>query len=129
MLRVYISARWARQAEMREVRDGFNKIPGIGVRASWLDEVEGTHPEAEAAKIDLNEVKTSDVLVAFTETPDIGYYTGGRHVELGAALAMGIPVICVGPRENIFCHLVIVTQVETLKQAELALFRFIDLLK
>jgi hypothetical protein len=36
---------------------------------------------------------------------------GGKHVELGAALAMDMPVYLIGPRSNIFHHHLLVTQV------------------
>jgi hypothetical protein len=52
----------------------------------------------------------AEVVVAFTEGPgDVeGRARGGRHVELGAALAAGKRVCVVGHRENVFCWLPIV---------------------
>lgn len=67
--------------------------------------------------MDLDDVQRSDVVLAFTERPEVGYTTGGRWVEFGYAIALGITVIVVGPRENIFCHLQDVTNVESMCEA------------
>ena len=113
MLRVYLSARWQRQEEMRGVRTRLESL-GVKVNASWLDEKIGDRTEREAAEIDVNEVSSADILIAFTETPEVGYYTGGRHVELGVAIALSVPIVCIGPRENIFHHMERVTQFDAL---------------
>ena len=103
MLKIYLAASWSRREEMRDVRV---KLEGEGhvVTSRWLDEKEG-EPKAVAARADLDDIDASDVLLAFTENADVGYQTGGRHVELGYALAKRIPVILVGLRENVFHHL------------------------
>ena len=44
-------------------------------------------------------MERSDAVVVFTDTPST---TGGRHVEVGIALAHRIPVFIIGPRENVF---------------------------
>ena len=54
--------------------------------------------------IDQEDVLAADALVCFTEPPGDGG-SGGRHVELGMALALGRRVIVVGRREHIFHHL------------------------
>ena len=57
---------------------------------------------------DIWDVQRSDVLVLFTWPfalnlrPELGGNSGGRHVETGVAMALGIPVIVLGPAENIF---------------------------
>jgi nucleoside 2-deoxyribosyltransferase len=60
-----------------------------------------TTPElcAPYAEQDMADVLRSDVVVVFTHQPSS---TGGRHVELGMALAAGKRVIICGDRENIF---------------------------
>jgi hypothetical protein len=60
---------------------------------------------ARFAAEDLDDISESDYLIAFTESAGTGHSRGGRHVELGFALALGIPVHIIGPRENIFCWL------------------------
>lgn len=78
-----------------------------GLRNSTVDSAKDTVP-LEAmyfAQEDWNNVLRADVVVAFTESPVSGASRGGRHVELGLALAWGKKVIIVGPRENVFCTL------------------------
>lgn len=113
--RVYLSARWGRQAEMRSVRDWLQSNGNFRVCASWIDEPEVSTAEHLAAATDMAEVLACDVFVAFTETPSVGYYTGGRHVELGIAISRDIPVVCIGPLENIFYHLSCVRQFESIE--------------
>ncbi len=104
MSAVYLTARWGRRDEMRLHREAL-VAAGHSVTSRWLDEEEGAAP-AEAAQVDLDDIRVSDYLVAFTERPEVGYYTGGRHVELGFALAQSqIQIILVGGLENVFCHL------------------------
>jgi nucleoside 2-deoxyribosyltransferase len=60
------------------------------------------------AEIDISDIERSDVLIAFTEQPDTtihGASRGGRHVELGMAIALHKRVVIVGPLENAFCCL------------------------
>lgn len=55
----------------------------------------------EMARLDLADLKTATVCVAFSEGEgSVG--RGGRHTELGIALGLGIRVILVGPREHVF---------------------------
>jgi hypothetical protein len=70
----------------------------------------------ELAVIDQEDVLAADTLVCFAETPGEGG-NGGRHVELGMALALGKQVIVVGRREHIFHRLPEVTVVESWPEA------------
>lgn len=96
---------------MKRLRE---KLTGLGfnVQASWLDEPDikddGVHmapltPEQhnEMAIRDIAEVKACDVFVTVLEN-GTGLTRGGRHVELGAALALDKPVITIGNPENTF---------------------------
>ncbi len=53
------------------------------------------------AQEDMDDVQAADALIAFTE-PRRGEGAGGRHVELGMALAWGKRLLVVGPREHLF---------------------------
>jgi hypothetical protein len=105
---IYLSARFDRRAEIANYAPILLRH-GFGIASSWLwDPQEPTWDGAvrAAAEVDLNELDHADVLIAFTEAPNpIGGNTGGRHVELGYALAKGKRIIVVGPRENVFHHL------------------------
>jgi len=107
VMSVYLCAAWPRQAALRTYRDRL-VAAGIGVTSSWLDltgPLPATPEEARAtALLDLGDLARADVVLAFTETPSAGYLTGGRHVELGYALALGKPIWLIGSPENVFHH-------------------------
>ena len=132
MTMIYLAARYTRRLELCGYRDQLEAL-GYEVPARWLNgmhqldndgkpigedgealvEQHDEHGSAQAspplrekfALDDYRDVLAADVLVAFTEVPRSGNSRGGRHVELGIALGSGIPVMIVGPRENVFCHL------------------------
>lgn len=76
---------------------------GVEVTSRWL-KAPDTLSDAHAQK-DLQDVARADVLLAFNPDGWTDRGTGGRHVELGYALALGKPILLVGERSNIFHHL------------------------
>ena len=124
-MKIYLSARFARQAELRVYRSELTAM-GHTVTSRWLDEetlnddgisLPGcwTFPVPEIAENELDDLYAADCLVAFTEPPRVGPMRGGRHVEFGIALGMKIEggrqcdgcgkrlrLIVVGYRENPF---------------------------
>lgn len=74
----------------------------IQVEAVWLLDKYEDAPPFECAAVDFRDIKGADLLIVFTNTKGT---RGGMYVELGIALAMGIPVIIVGPYTNIFTRL------------------------
>lgn len=119
-MRIFLSSRYSRRDELREIRRVLQS-QGYDVVSRWLDsdwnetEREGIYaggtqssaapPEyrEEYAVKDLEDVAGCDVLICFSEPPRSGT-RGGRHAELGAALALGKQVILVGAPEHIFHH-------------------------
>lgn len=105
---VYLCASFARQEEMRLVRQQI-WAQGLAVTARWLD-MPAAEPSSVAAQgaiahVCHEDIRTVDALLAFTEAPGSAYFTGGRHVEVGIALALARPVYVIGPVENVFhCH-------------------------
>lgn len=116
-MKIYLAARYGRREELNRYADQLRK-KGYEVCARWLG---GTHEMAEGVVAeahcpeqtrvrfcaeDMEDVQACDMLVAFTEYSNAisGASRGGRHVELGLALAWGKPVAVVGPKENIFCY-------------------------
>jgi len=110
-MRFYLSARYSRGDELREVRERLQSL-GHEVASRWLDTTwteSDAHGSAAAppemceehAIADLEDVLACDSLVAFTNG-ERG--RGGRHVEYGAALATGKQIVVIGPREHIFHH-------------------------
>jgi hypothetical protein len=91
---------------------------GFTVDARWLSgDHDGRTGGARYAQEDFEDVRAADVVMAFTEEPCSNKGRGGRHVELGLALAWGKRVVIVGPRENVFCWLPQVEQFDLWEQA------------
>ena len=118
MARIYLSARWERQQELRAVRYALLGY-GYEVPCRWLEEVDDVATNREramAARHCIEDITECGLFVAFTEfarRPE----RGGRFVELGVALEQGCRVILCGPREeNIFHHLETVEQVDTVAE-------------
>jgi hypothetical protein len=96
---VYLSAASERQEELRRYRSALEKQEWT-VTSSWLDEwMRIDYSASQLAVQDVADIYACDVFVAFA---DGQYSRGGRHVELGVALALGKFVICVGPKEHLF---------------------------
>ena len=113
MTAYYLAARFSRHDEMRGVRDVLTTL-GHTVTSRWIDLHGGDQLESAAQEVlntdpgsvahfgehDLLDIQLADVLLSFTSADGGG--KGGRHVEHGYALGYGIPVVVIGPRENIF---------------------------
>jgi nucleoside 2-deoxyribosyltransferase len=108
-VKIYLASRFSRGHELRTYRDELRQI-GLTVTSRWLgghglDDANAVYTDETLATFaleDLEDIEASDVLIAFTERRTVGYMSGGRHVEAGYALALRIPIIVVGPAENIF---------------------------
>jgi hypothetical protein len=110
-MKFFLSARYSRRDELRLIRTDLCSR-GHEVTSRWLDvssrdrdplgsSAAPPPDRAEFAVKDLHDVAACDCLIAFTEPPRSDG-RGGRHVEYGAALAMGKRVVVVGYRENLF---------------------------
>lgn len=131
MQSVYFAARYSRRDELNRYRAELDAL-GIDVTSRWL----ATEPRIrseysdddwrELGLIDQEDVLAADTLVCFTE-PDGAGGNGGRHVELGMALALGRRVIVVGRREHIFHHLPEVDLVESWPEALRLLAQGLDI--
>lgn len=114
-MKVYLAARYSRFPEMQGYAAQLVKR-GHEVTARWIlgDHELRSEGQSDAdawavrwAQEDWDDLVAADVVVNFTEGPGEvpGRARGGRHVELGAALALGKRVIVVAHRENVFHHL------------------------
>jgi hypothetical protein len=110
-----MASRFGRRFELRRYREDLQRR-GHTVTSRWLDlPSEDPSPEAQAkcAAIDLEDIYRAETLIAFSEaavrSKPRKHSRGGRWVEYGLALGTGKPVVLVGPRENVFCHLAQVT--------------------
>lgn len=121
MSAIYLAARFSRKRELQGYARRLADL-GVNVTSRWLRD--GAHEwtgtpdhliphvaQAAFAGEDLEDVATADAFVLFTEEVNRHGTRGGRMVELGYALALKKNVAIIGPRENVFCHLV--TQYET----------------
>ena len=116
-LRVYIAAPFPERdyaiAVMRAC-----EARGFAVASRWLkgtDELDDVH-----ARNDLADVAAADWLVALNPPGYENKGTGGRHTELGYALALGKPVALVGERSNIFHYLSDIVRVDGADPASIA---------
>jgi hypothetical protein len=124
----YLSAAFGRQNELRGYRKRLRAV-GHDVASAWLDEVETDETAEDAyrarcAEQDARDIERADVFVAFT---DGGPARGGRHVELGIAIAQArdyglIDIIVVGPHEHAFHAHPTVTETYSDPEAFLAAF-------
>jgi len=67
--------------------------------------------KTRAAVENLEDVEAADLLILRAE-PDRSFVPGGKHVETGAALALGKPVLVLGHPENVFHWHPLVTVVD-----------------
>lgn len=119
MTGVYLAGRYDRREELQGYAARLAER-GWSVTSRWLTghecaDADCTPDELELfAREDLVDIDRAGLVVAFTEDPaTAGYQSGGRHVELGYALAWGRSVVIVGPRENVFHWLDNVEQFDT----------------
>lgn len=114
-MKIFLSSRYSRKEELKDIRD-YLRSNGYEVCSRWLD-TDWSETERDAiyssvcppehrreyAQIDVDDVKECDVFISFTEEPKSSS-RGGRHVELGVAIALEKKIIVIGPRENLFHH-------------------------
>jgi hypothetical protein len=112
-MKIYLSPCYRRQLEMQRVARELETF-GHEITSRWISEepfLEEEHLQpvsnrARRAQRNLIDLAQSDCLIAFTERPPSGPGRGGRHVELGIALARGLKTVVVGWQENLFHTLV-----------------------
>jgi nucleoside 2-deoxyribosyltransferase len=100
--RVYIAAPFQMRAEAIELMHLLRQHE-IDCTSRWL--MQETDVSVEWANNDLQDVLNAHAVVAINP---IGYHnagTGGRHVEVGYALAHAIPVFVLGGKSNVFHEL------------------------
>jgi hypothetical protein len=119
---VYLSASTVRAAEIGGYAEDL-RADGHVVASTWHQTI-GRDPLSTAATRDYQELSGADVLVAFTQGLDAAHQgRGGRHVELGIAVARSMSLLLVGPKEHVFHHLPQVATFATWEPARLYLSR------
>lgn len=104
-MRVYLAARYSTHPTMRAWRVRL-AAAGIAVISRWINgDHEGRADEDRRrfAAEDLEDLRMADVVIAWNPIEHHGGGRGGgRHVEFGYALALGLPIVLVGAREHVF---------------------------
>lgn len=120
-MKIYIAAPFAARDLVRDYAERMEKrghectstwasttreINDASLGASWITSEDAAREHAEG---DLKDIDRSNAMMHLTAehclvmgVEDRRLHTGGRHTELGYALASDIPVIVVGTSENIF---------------------------
>lgn len=109
-MKIYLAAQYSQKDLLKtyaqELRD-----QGITVTSRWLEEPHSANVTMDQidfdrleyyADMDFEDVGAADLLIFFAQDPNVAVKRGGRHVEFGMAMALGKPIVVVGPRENIF---------------------------
>jgi len=108
-MRIYLISRHGRRAEMQTYAHELEEM-GHEIASSWIfgdgrDDCECGSAELERRALqNMSDLRRSDCCLAFSEPPGSPYDRGGRHTEMGAALAWSKRCILVGPPENVFHH-------------------------
>ena len=108
-MKIYIAAPWQYRSHAILLMTKLVE-KGHEVTSSWLvvddDSADGLPTSLEGAdkyaRADLNDVEAADMLVAINPKEFANAGTGGRHVELGYAIARGKQIVLFGERSNIF---------------------------
>jgi len=132
-MKIYLAARYGRRQELCAYAEELAER-GHEVTSRWLKEHGGTvlddgvttratdEDQSRFASEDVEDIEDADLLIFFAEEPGstLGR-RGGRHVELGVAIGLGIEVVVVGARENVFHYHPNVSVVATWEEALAAL--------
>jgi nucleoside 2-deoxyribosyltransferase len=111
-VKVYIAAPYSKRDETIEVMQRLEER-GIAVVSRWLRELD---PESHAAALrDLEDVANADVLFFLQPKGWEKLGAGGRHVEMGYAIALGKEIVMFGEKSNVFHHLRGIRFIESLE--------------
>ena len=102
-MKIYIAAPFEMRDEAISVMHWLESC-GHGVTSSWLREGAFANDDP-TARLDLADIDRANLLLALNPPEWRRAGTGGRHVELGYALALGKQIVLVGVRTNVFHHL------------------------
>lgn len=114
LVRVYIAAPYQLKDEALALRRRLILL-GVYVTARWLLETEEN--SARSAQLCLDDVDDAAIVLAISPEAWANRGTGGRHVELGYAIARGKRVIVIGHRTNVFHYHAEIEVADTVDQA------------
>lgn len=106
---VYLASRYDHLSLMQQYK---HRLEGAGfvVTSRWVTGAHDAFENEEDKRMsfaldDYHDIRAADWFVAFSEHPGTGSSRGGRHTELGLALAWNKRCVVIGPRENVFYYL------------------------
>lgn len=101
-MKVYLAARYHRREEMETVYAP--RLPDLGHEciARWVYGGEEGLSRRDIAELDLEDVRSADMIILFTHPRGEPQPGGGRFVEFGYALAFNKRCVVIGPEENVF---------------------------
>lgn len=111
---VYIAAPFELRKEAAQLRAQLDVVD-IGCCSRWID-LFGGQPATELAASDLADVREAHAVVLINPPSYANKGTGGRHVEIGFALALGITIVIHGVKSNIFHELPGVSVTQTVDE-------------
>jgi len=116
-MKIYLAALYSRMDDMRECAAKL-RAKGHEITAQWITGIGATkETAAEAAIMDLDDVKRADAIIFFAQSKGSFNKGGGRHFEFGYAYALGKRCFVVGELEQVFCNLPDVKVFDTFQNA------------
>jgi nucleoside 2-deoxyribosyltransferase len=100
-MKVYLAGRFSDWAMVERHAEELRET-GLDVVSTWHEPEKATDLSRtlqKAAVCDLNDLARAEILVLFSNRPG---GRGGRHTELGYALARDITILLVGKRRQVF---------------------------
>ncbi len=114
-MKVYIAAPSTESMHAVKLRSAL-RLAGVQVTSRWLELTaeQMTDPEmqVQGATDDLDDIDEADALIALNPESYANRGTGGRHVELGYAVARGKLIVLAGAKTNVFHYLPYIMHVE-----------------
>ena len=101
---VYLAASYGRKHAIAALARILRRY-GIVVTSDWHDHPQEWKTQKQWAENDIDCIEKARGILFFSEEPDSGYMTGGRHFELGWGAAHGKWLWLIGRRENAFHNL------------------------
>lgn len=130
-MKIYIACRYSRRSEAEALAQRLES-KGHVVTSRWHrsrdhELIDGLPPRAtdsereRFAREDISDIGKADCLVSLMEPDSRNNSRGGRHVEFGYALGIGLYCIVIGNRETVFHHLLPVEHYDNVAAFEAAL--------
>lgn len=111
--KVYLAGRYSRREELWDYAQLLESM-GYEVTSRWLHGEEDGKTKEEIAIMDYFDCIAADIILSFTESPDVKHAQGARHAEFMLGYERGKRCVLIGPREIIFHHMPNIEQYNTI---------------